>query len=160
VAVVQEEETAGETEEAGEAAATKPQELGKSAAAAEPEPAGSVVEESASLTLEPVKVQWRNMVSQVGSENKNLPPLLAMCKPLAVEGSTIIIGFDFPIFKEKFDKTEGAADSVSKTFSSILGTKCGVRSVVTSEYVVPIGHDEFRELAEELGGVVRDDSKE
>ena len=116
--------------------------------------------ESVPLTLESVKIQWRNMVSQVGAENKNLPPLLAMCKPLAVEGNIIILGFDFPIFKEKFDKTEGASAGISQAFSSIVGSQCGVRSVVTSEYVVPIGHDEFRELAEELGGVVRDDSKE
>jgi DNA polymerase-3 subunit gamma/tau len=118
-----------------------------------------VEEPGISLSLEPVKIQWRNMVSQVGSENKNLPPLLAMCKPLAVEGNRIILGFDFPIFKEKFDKTEGAAASISQAFSAILGTKCGVRSVVTSEYVVPIGHDEFRELAEELGGIIRDDNE-
>jgi hypothetical protein len=98
------------------------------------------------------------MVSQVGAENKNLPPLLAMCKPLAVEGNRIILGFDFPIFKEKFDKTESAAAIISQAFSAILGTKCAVRSVVTSEYVVPIGHDEFRELAEELGGIIRDDA--
>jgi DNA polymerase-3 subunit gamma/tau len=114
-------------------------------------------EKSSPLTLEPVKIHWRNMVSQVGAVNKNLPPLLAMCKPLAIEGATIILGFDFPIFKEKFDKTEDAASSISQAFSSILGTKCAVRSVVTSEYVVPIGHDEFRELAEELGGIIRED---
>ena len=146
-------------------------------AAEEPEVAAAVVTEETSgethepsaeaetieekrilLSLEPIKIQWRNMVSQVGAENKNLPPLLAMCKPLAVEGNWIILGFDFPIFKEKFDKTEGAAEIISQAFSTILGTKCAVRSVVTSEYVVPIGHDEFRELAEELGGIIRDDA--
>ena len=120
--------------------------------------AETVEEKKVFLSLEPVKIQWRNMVSQVGAESKNLPPLLAMCKPLAVEGNRIILGFDFPIFKEKFDKTEGAAAIISQAFSAILGTKCAVRSVVTSEYVVPIGHDEFRELAEELGGIIRDDA--
>ena len=140
---VAEEETAAEQEEPQETVAAQ-----------------TTTVESAPLTLEPIKVQWRNMVSQVGAENKNLPPLLAMCKPLAVEGNTIILGFDFPIFKEKFDKTEGASAGISQAFSKILGTMCSVRSVVTSEYVVPIGHDEFREMAEELGGVVRDDNKE
>ena len=120
----------------------------------------AAVVESTPLTLDSVKVQWRNMVSQAGTENKNLPPLLAMCKPLAVEGNLVILGFDFPIFKEKFDKTEGASAVISEAFSQILGTKCSVRSVVNSEYIVPIGHDEFRELAEELGGIVRDNEKE
>ena len=118
------------------------------------------VVESAPLTLDSVKAQWRNMVSQAGAENKNLPPLLAMCRPLGVEGNIVILGFDFPIFKEKYDKTEGASAIISEAFSQILGTKCGVRSVVTSEYIVPIGHDEFRELAEELGGIVRENEKE
>jgi DNA polymerase-3 subunit gamma/tau len=147
------------------AAAEQPEVVGtpileETKAATEESPAetNTIEEKRVSLSLEPVKIQWRNMVSQVGEENKNLPPLLAMCKPLAVEGTMIILGFDFPIFKEKFDKTEGAAASISQAFSSILGTKCGVRSVVTSEYVVPIGHDEFRELAEELGGIIRDDA--
>ncbi len=117
----------------------------------------AVVAAGIPLSLESAKVQWRNMVSQAGQENKNLPPLLAMCKPLAIEGSTIVLGFDFPIFKEKFDKTESAAITVSKAFSQILGSKCGVRSVVTSEYVVPIAQKEFQALADELGGVVPDD---
>lgn len=120
----------------------------------------TAVTEGAPPTLNSVKAQWRNMVSHVGAQNKNLPPLLAMCKPLSVEADIIVLGFDFPIFKEKFDKTEGAAASIGEAFSQILGTRCGVRSVVTSEYVVPIGHDEFRELAEELGGIVRKEEKE
>ncbi len=130
---------------------------GSNVEAVEEEPA---VVASAPLSLDSVKVQWRNMVSEAGAENKNLPPLLAMCRPLAVEGNIVILGFDFPIFKEKFDKTEDASAIISAAFSKILGTKCGVRSVVTSEYVVPIGHDEFRELAEELGGVVQENENE
>ncbi len=110
--------------------------------------------------LETVKIQWRNMVSQVGQDNKNLPPLLAMCKPLAVEGNMIVLGFDFPIFKEKFDKTESASATIGEAFSQIFEAKCGVRSVVTSEYVVPIGEEEFQALAEELGGIVREDKED
>jgi len=159
------EETAPEQAAPEEAAATDTHESAAAVADKTPEEVEELqpVEDTAKekrdlLSLEPVKIQWRNMVSQVGEENKNLPPLLAMCKPLAVEGDMIILGFDFPIFKEKFDKTEDAASSISHAFSSIFGTKCGVRSVVTSEYVVPIGHDEFRELAEELGGIIREDT--
>ena len=68
------------------------------------------------LTLDAVKAHWRAMVAQVSQEDKNLPALLAMCKPLAVEGNIIILGFDFPIFKEKFDKTEHGAAIIGNTF--------------------------------------------
>jgi hypothetical protein len=110
------------------------------------------------VTLNAVKAQWRAMVAQVGREDKNLPALLAMSKPLSVEGQVIILGFDYPIFKEKFDKTENAAALLEDTFSELIGSKCSVRCVVTSEYVLPIDKGEFQELARELGAVLEEES--
>jgi hypothetical protein len=75
-----------------------------------------------------------------------------------VEGNVIVLGFDYPIFKEKFDRTEGAAGLVEDTFSQLTGTDCAIRCVVTGEYILPIDKSEFQELAEELGGVVKDES--
>jgi hypothetical protein len=97
------------------------------------------------------------MVSLVGQSQKNLPPLLNMSKPLATEGTSIILGFDFPIFKDKFDKFQGAPQLVGEAFSHLLQTKCTVRAVVTSDYTVPIQKEEFDALADELGGVVNKD---
>jgi DNA polymerase-3 subunit gamma/tau len=110
------------------------------------------------ITLDAVKAHWRAMVAQVGQREKNLPALLAMCKPLAVEDNIIILGFDYPIFKEKFDKTEHAAGTIGDIFSELLGADLGVRCVVTSEYTVPISKEEFQALAEELGGVLQEDN--
>ncbi len=126
--------------------------------AVEPEDAVIAADPAASITLNSVKAHWRTMVAQVGRIDKNLPPLLAMCKPLAVEGNVIILGFDFPIFKEKFDRTEQASGMIEDTMSKLIGTKCGVRCVVTSDYVLPIGREEFQELAQELGGVLGEES--
>ena len=67
------------------------------------------------------------MVAEAGAQQRNLPALLTMGKPLALEGSTIILGFDFPIFKKKFDDTTGAAQLIGDTFSRLLNTNC-VRS--------------------------------
>ncbi len=108
------------------------------------------------LTVDIVKAHWRAMVSSVGEKDKNLPALLAMCKPLAVEGDIIILGFDFPIFKEKFDKTEHGAVTIGTVFSGLIGAKCGVRCVITSDYTVPISREEMETLAAELGGVVHE----
>ncbi len=120
--------------------------------------AAATAEPSASITLNGVKAQWRTMVAQVGQIEKNLPALLAMCKPLAVEGQTVVLGFDYPIFKEKFDRTEHASAVIEDAFSELLGTKCSVRCVVTSDYAMPIGREEFQELAEELGGILEEES--
>ena len=107
------------------------------------------------LSLEAVKAQWRAMTEQVGEQQRNLPALLTMGKPLALEGSTIVLGFDFPIFNKKFSDMAGAVQLVGETFSRLLGVPCTVRSVVTSEYTVSVPEEEFRALADELGGVVK-----
>ncbi len=133
--------------------------------ALEPEPAALVEEEvlvvetanDHALSLHIIKSNWREMLAIVGQENKNLPPLLNMSKPLAVEGDALILGFDYPIFKEKFDNTTGATQLVGKTFTELLQIKCIVRCVVTSEYPILISKEEFQALAQELGGEVRED---
>ena len=107
------------------------------------------------LTLDAVKAQWRTMTEQAGEQQRNLPALLTMGKPLALEGSTIIVGFDFPIFNKKFTDMAGAVQLIGDTFSRLLGVNCTVRSVVTSEYTVPVPEEEFRALADELGGIVK-----
>jgi hypothetical protein len=109
------------------------------------------------LTLSNVSNLWREMVTRVGQRHKNLPPLLGMCRPLAVEGNRIILGFDYPIFKDKFDKMDGATHAVTTAYRELTGIHCTIRLVVTSEYAVPIAREEFDALAEELGGVVREE---
>ena len=121
--------------------------------AAVPAPAGA-------LTLEQVKARWREMTAVVGEKRRNLPALLTMGKPLALEGNAIIVGFDFPIFRKKFDDTAGAAQLLAETFGQLLGVECVVRSVLTSEYTVAVPEEALRALADELGGVVREESGE
>ena len=98
------------------------------------------------------------MVQRVGRQMKNVPALLAMCKPLALEGQTIILGFDYPLIKEKFDKTPGALDLVTQTFRALSHTECTARAVATSDYPLPIAREEFQALAEELGGAEREEN--
>lgn len=111
------------------------------------------------LTVEQLRTQWRAMVSLAGQQNKNLPALLAMGKPLAVEGQKIVLGFDYPLFKDKFDRTEEAAPTISQAFAQLLGQTYGVRSVVTSEYALPMDRAELDALAKELGGVVQEERR-
>jgi hypothetical protein len=109
------------------------------------------------LTVAAVAGMWPEMTQRVGRRMKNLPALLAMCKPLAIEGRTIVLGFDYPLIRDKFDKTLGALELVTDTFRALGATDATVRTVTTSEYPVPIAREEFKALAAELGGVVRED---
>ncbi|MCB9006681.1 MAG: DNA polymerase III subunit gamma/tau [Ardenticatenaceae bacterium] len=117
------------------------------------------VEKSASapLTVREVQAIWANLVAQSGEKIKNLPALLNMGKPLAAEGRTLVIGFDYPLFKDKFDNLAGAAPLVSDILTELLGQATTARAVITSEYTVPVQPADFRALADELGGTVTED---
>lgn len=112
---------------------------------------------AAVFNLQAVSSRWRELVAIIGNENKNLPPLLAMGKPLATEGNALVLGFDYPIFKEKFDNTPDAVKVMAETLSNLLGLHCTVRAVVSSDYAVSIAKSDVQSLAKELGGVVRED---
>ena len=112
---------------------------------------------AAKLSLAVVKTNWRELVEQAGARNRNLPALLNMGKPLAAEGRTLVLGFDYPIFKEKFDNTQGAAQLVGEVVSELTGVSSHIRCVITSEYTVSIGREDLEDLAGELGGVVKEE---
>ncbi|WP_420644913.1 DNA polymerase III subunit gamma/tau [Candidatus Leptofilum sp.] len=126
------------------------------------EPAKPAAAKAAKATAKPLAVRevqavWADLVAQAGQKIKNLPALLNMGKPLAAEGRTLVIGFDYPLFKDKFDNLAGAAPLVGDILTELLGQDTAVRGVVTSEYTVPVQPDDFRALAEELGGTVSEE---
>jgi hypothetical protein len=110
------------------------------------------------LTVREVQAVWAQLVNESGEKIKNLPALLNMGKPLATEGRTLVVGFDYPLFKDKFDNLAGAVPLVSDILTELLGHDTMIRGVVTSEYTVPVQPADFRALADELGGTVSEDS--
>ncbi len=139
---------------------------------AETPSAQAAPESRPTITLQAVRRQWDAMVARVGQKDRNLPPLLAMCKPLGVEGSAIILGFEYGMLKDKFEDRGEARELVASNMSDLLGAKCIVRSVVTAQYTPPpepqagkptpeqldtlVDREAFYALAEELGGQVRE----
>jgi DNA polymerase III subunit gamma/tau len=126
---------------------TKPE---KETAVAEP----STAKAPTPLTVKEVHAVWAQFINHSGEKIKNLPALLNMGKPLATEGRTLVIGFDYPLFKDKFDNLPEATHLVGDILTELLGQTTTARSVVTSEYSVPVQSDDFRSLANELGGTV------
>jgi hypothetical protein len=114
----------------------------------------------ATVSLDEVTPLWPKLREMVGKPDKNLPRLLASSKPLAMEGRTLILGFDFPLLKERFDGKKGANESVASALSKLTNTECQVRTVVTDQYTIvtaqaQIDNKDFAALADELGGVVQ-----
>jgi hypothetical protein len=93
-----------------------------------------------------------------------------MCKPLATEGETLILGFEFPVLKDKFEEQHERQLLVAETMSELLDKRCRVRCVVSGDYVAPAPSPEeapagsnennreaFYALAEELGAQVQEE---
>ncbi len=147
-----------------EAQATPPAEAvpvtGAPAAGVAP-PAPASAPAGGGLTLAAAQARWPELIQRCGAQDRNLPPLLAMCKPLGVEKNVLILGFDFPILREKFDQPENR-DVVAAVLSEMLGLVCAIQTVDTVDYHPPshtpprVTRAEFEALADELGGVVRD----
>jgi hypothetical protein len=102
---------------------------------------------------------WPQIRERVARQDRNLNSLLATCKPLAVEGNVIILGFDFAVLREKLDRKRGAAEIIAAALTELLGTQYTIRTVVSEHYSPPavttINPDEVAALARELGGIVR-----
>ncbi len=120
----------------------------------------SEIGEQQTISLKQVTGNWAQLRDNAGRMDKSLPALLASCKPLAMEGNRLILGFDYPILKDKFDKKPQAKEIVARALGDLLGATCQVQSVVTEQYTVSsatteIDEADFVALAEELGGVIR-----
>ena len=112
------------------------------------------------ISIEVVVQRWPELRELVGKSDKSLPGLLASATPLAMEGDILILGFEFPILKERFDGQEDAGVTVEKALGQLLETKCRVQTVVTNQYdgistEAQIDDEDFAALANELGGVVQ-----
>jgi DNA polymerase-3 subunit gamma/tau len=127
------------------------------------------------LTLELFRAQWPAMVQRLERRDRNLPPLLAMCRPLAVEGNTLFLGFEFPQLKEKFERRPEVLGYMVEAYQALIGVECNIRCVLTKQYrpraagqnspPTPPGgapksavdeREAFLALADELGGTVHE----
>jgi DNA polymerase-3 subunit gamma/tau len=111
------------------------------------------------ISLSDVTGIWPRLRESIGKRDKKLQALLAASKPLALEGNVLILGFDYPILKDKFDGKAQASENIADSLSTLLGTKCLVRTVVTENYTInaaetAVKREDFEALANELGGVV------
>ncbi|MBK7181195.1 MAG: hypothetical protein IPH82_29115 [Chloroflexi bacterium] len=75
------------------------------------------------IYFEQVLSNWNKILELIGGVNQNLPALLRMARPLEVKGSELIIGFDYPIFKDKYDSVLNIDQIMSDVVSSVLNVR-------------------------------------
>jgi DNA polymerase-3 subunit gamma/tau len=112
------------------------------------------------ISLEVVVKSWPELTKLIGRSDEGLRMKLASCKPLAVEDSTVLLGFDYPILKDRFNDHKGAAVAVAGALKQFLHAECSVRAVVTAEYraaphQVQVSEEDIIKMADELGAVAR-----
>jgi DNA polymerase-3 subunit gamma/tau len=106
------------------------------AAAREPGPAYDAPEPgdgaAASLTPEMLRDVWSGFLNALRPRNLSLEALMRACKPLAVEGDVVVLGFDYDFHRGKVEEDHNRRD-VEDTLSELLGRRCRVRCVLAQQ---------------------------
>lgn len=105
---------------------------------------------------------WREFIARAGQQNRNIKNWLNASQPLAVEGDTLILGFDMDFLKKKLQEE---IETVNRSLSDVIGRPAEVKCVMKSDYMAR-GHAspseaetlraDVEDLAQELGGVVKE----
>jgi DNA polymerase-3 subunit gamma/tau len=99
----------------------------------EPEPAysnpatgdGSLV----SLTTETLRNHWPEFLNALRPRNLSLEALMRSCRPVAVEGDVVVLGFDYDFHRGKVEEEHNRQD-VEDTLSGLIGQRYRVRCVL------------------------------
>ena len=87
---------------------------------------------AASLTPDMLKDLWSGFLNALRPRNLSLEALMRACKPLAVEGDIVVLGFDYDFHRGKVEEDHNRRD-VEDTLSEMLGQRCRVRCVLAQQ---------------------------
>jgi DNA polymerase III gamma/tau subunit len=86
------------------------------------------------FSLEIVQGQWTNVLARVKQLNRNAEALLrSAAEPIKVEGDVIVLGFQYQVHAEKFEKEPKWKENVERSFDQILQRKCRVKCMLAPE---------------------------
>ena len=117
--------------------------------------------QSTHLTIDQVTQHWHTLVNTMRQQDRNLSALMSACQPLATEGNNLILGFQFPVLKEKFDSNPKAGRLVANILSELIGQTCIVRTMLNEHFQQTssnISEEAFQALANQMGGIVQKES--
>ncbi len=131
-------------------------------------PAAADASHAVTITTATVQARWDDVLAFCGQRDRGLPPLLKMGRMMNVEGAVVILGFQYPIFKDKFDDHQQAKTILLDGMKHVYGRDLTVRTVVSGAYKMPppskktlkdapaVSRADVEALAQEVGGVVRE----
>jgi DNA polymerase-3 subunit gamma/tau len=85
----------------------------------------------ASAPLEQVRERWPQILAAIKPHSRNVEALLKSCEPVAVEGSTVTLGFYYAFHKEKVEEPHHTA-LVEQAVSQVLGASHRVKCTMSS----------------------------
>ncbi len=89
------------------------------------------------VTLEAVRLNWAQILTEIRSMNRTAEALLRSCTPVRVEGDNVlVIGADHAFHKERLEEPR-CKQVLEKVLGSVLGCPCRVRCVLTSKEQTP-----------------------
>lgn len=81
------------------------------------------------MTAERLQECWPEFLNALRPRNLSLEALMRSCRPVAVEGDVVVLGFDYDFHRGKVEEERNRRD-VEDTLSSLLGWKCRIRCVL------------------------------
>lgn len=86
------------------------------------------------LTLPVVQSQWVNILARVKQSNRNAEALLrSAAEPIGVEGDVVVLGFQYQVHAEKFEKEKKWKETVERALGQIFQRPCRVKCMLTPE---------------------------
>jgi DNA polymerase-3 subunit gamma/tau len=111
----------------------------------------------AAIPLGTVSAQWDQVVTACKKYHPNLPALLEHCRPVEIQGDTIVLGFKNDVLLSKASDGDRRV-GIEKALKEVLGVALNVRCVVSdAEVSLPPDLDSNGVVAEalKLGGKLR-----
>jgi DNA polymerase-3 subunit gamma/tau len=84
---------------------------------------------SASLTAEALRDLWAEFLNALRPRNLSLEALMRSCRPVAVEGDVVVLGFDYDFHRGKVEEERNKRD-VEEALSGLVGQEYRVRCVL------------------------------
>jgi hypothetical protein len=81
---------------------------------------------------------WSELLNALRPRNLSLEALMRACRPLAVEGDIVVLGFDYDFHRGKVEEEHNRRD-VEDTLSGLVGQRYRVRCVLAQQ--APSGLD-------------------
>jgi hypothetical protein len=86
-----------------------------------------------SLTPEALRDRWSEFLNALRPRNLSLEALMRSCRPVAVEGDVVVLGFDYDFHRGKVEEDRNRQD-VEEALSGLVGQRYRVRCVLAQGF--------------------------